>query len=146
MPLSAAECLFTEGKIILPEGCQDRTVNAFPVPAPGVPAFNISRDALNDAETLSAYVDRQLALMQAHLKGWKQTGRVPSVLGDNLLHGECVHASYLRDGRRVFQQQAVFNPQDNRILVFTMTCTAALTEADDAQFQRLLASFRFHEQ
>ncbi|MCX8959101.1 DUF1795 domain-containing protein [Erwinia psidii] len=145
MSLPAPECLFTEGKITLPEGYQDRTINAFPAPVPGASAFNVSRDALNDAETLSAYVDRQLALMQAHLKGWKQTGRVPSVLGDNLLHGECVHASYLRDGRRVFQQQAVFNTEDNHILVFTMTCTAALTEADNAQFQRLLASFRFNE-
>ncbi|OJH81798.1 hypothetical protein ASJ78_04809 [Serratia marcescens] len=82
--------------------------------------------------------------MEKHLKGWKQTERVPVLLGDNLLQGECVHASYLRDGKRVFQQQAVFNTSENKILVFTMSCTAVLTDGDSQQFQALLASFCFN--
>ena len=98
----------------------------------------------DDCETLSAYIDRQLTLIQKHLKGWKQTERVPVVLGNNLLQGECVHASYLRDGKRVFQQQAVFNTSENKILVFTMTCTAILTDGHSQQFQALLASFCFN--
>ena len=137
-------CVFTEGRITLPDHYQDRTVNVFILPGQNTPAFNISRDAINDDETLSAYIDRQLTLMQKHLKGWKQTERVPVVLGNNLLHGECVHASYLRDGKRVFQQQAVFNTAENAILVFTMTCTAMLTGGDNQQFHALLASFIFN--
>ncbi|WP_282601570.1 DcrB-related protein [Pantoea ananatis] len=50
----------------------------------------------------------------------------------------------MRDGKRVFQQQAVFNTSENRILVFTMTCTAILTDEDSHQFQALLASFCFN--
>ncbi len=137
-------CVFTEGRITLPDQYQDRTVNVFTLPGENTPAFNISRDSMNDDETLSAYIDRQLTLIQKHLKGWKQTERVPVVLGNNLLQGECVHASYLRDGKRVFQQQAVFNTSENRILVFTMTCTAILTDEDSHQFQALLASFCFN--
>ncbi|WP_168393558.1 DcrB-related protein [Erwinia amylovora] len=137
-------CVFTEGRITLPDRYQDRTVNVFTLPGENTPAFNISRDTLSDGEALEDYIDRQLTLMQKHLKGWKQTERVPVLLGDNLSQGECVHASYLRDGKRVFQQQTVFNTSENHILVFTMSCTAILTDVDSQQFQALLASFCFN--
>jgi len=140
----AQPCLFTEGQVTLPEGYQDRTVNVFTPPGADAPAFNISRDTLNPGETLAAYIDRQMALMAKHLKGWKQGERHESVLGDNLVTGEIIHASYLRDGKRTFQQQAVFNPSADRILVFTMSATRALEEVDSAMLLTLLQSFRFH--
>lgn len=137
-------CLFTEGQITLPDGCQDRTVNVFTLPGANAPSFNISRDSLSDGEALTAYIDRQLALMQPHLKGWQQAARAPAVLGDGLVDGECIHASYLRDGQRIYQQQAVFNTTGSHILVFTMTATAALSDAADALFRQLLISFCFN--
>ncbi|HBS5821040.1 TPA: DUF1795 domain-containing protein [Klebsiella variicola] len=137
-------CVFTEGRITLPDRYQDRTVNVFILPGENTPAFNISRDNLNEGESLPDYIDRQLALMEMHLKDWKLTESVPAVLGDNLLQGECIHASYLRDGKRIWQQQAVFNTAENHILVFTMSCTAILTDGDSQQFQALLASFSFN--
>ncbi|ELY3469269.1 DUF1795 domain-containing protein [Cronobacter malonaticus] len=137
--------LFNEGSISLPEGYQDRTVNVFVQPAAGAPSFNISRDALQPREILSAYIDRQLLLMQQHMKGWSHELRDSAVLGDNLLHGEIVHASYLRDGKRIWQQQAVFNIQDAHILVITMSSPTKLTERDNLLFMELLRSFRFHD-
>lgn len=141
----SSQCLFSEGLINFPDGYQDRTVNVFAPPAADAPAFNISRDALNPGETLAAYIDRQLALMEKHIKGWKQGERSDATLGDSLLQGEIVHASYLRDGKRVWQQQAVFNVDSHKILVFTMTCTRAMDDADNALFGELLRSFRFHQ-
>ncbi|MFH2742699.1 DcrB-related protein [Enterobacter hormaechei] len=140
----SSQCLFNEGMIAFPEGYQDRTVNVFAPPAADAPAFNISRDALNPGEALAAYIDRQLALMAKHIKGWKQGERSTATLGDSLLQGETVHASYLRDGKRIWQQQAVFNVDGDKILVFTMTCTRAPGDADGALFGALLRSFRFH--
>jgi hypothetical protein len=70
--------------------------------------------------------------------------RSAATLGDGLSQGEIVHASYLRDGKRIWQQQAVFNVDGNKILVFTMTCTRAPGDADRALFGDLLRSFRFH--
>jgi hypothetical protein len=137
-------CLFNEGQVSLPEGCQDRTVNVFTSPGGHAPSFNISRDTLNADENLAAYIDRQLALMQQHLKGWKQSDRSAAVLGDNLFQGEIIHASYQRDAKRIWQQQAVFTPQAQQILVFTMTSAATLTDADNARFKTLLRSFRLH--
>lgn len=146
MTATAQTCLFTEGQVTLPEGYQDRTVNVFTLPGINAPAFNISRDALNDAENLNNYIDRQLELMAQHLKGWKQTKRESAFLGDSLLQGESVNASYLRDGKRIFQQQAVFNTISSHIVVFTMSASAELNEADTTLFQRLLVSFRYNKQ
>ena len=140
----SSQCLFNEGMIAFPEGYQDRTVNVFAPPAADAPAFNISRDALNPGEALAAYIGRQLALMAKHIKGWKQGERSTATLGDSLLQGETVHASYLRDGKRIWQQQAVFNVDGDKILVFTMTCTRAPGDADVVLFGDLLRSFRFH--
>lgn len=139
-----SQCLFSEGQITFPEGYQDRTVNVFAPPAADAPAFNISRDALNPGEALAAYIDRQLDLMEKHIKGWKQGERSAATLGDNLSLGEIVHASYLRDGKRIWQQQAVFNVDSDNILVFTMTCSRAPGDVDSALFGDLLRSFRFH--
>ncbi|MBF2789761.1 MULTISPECIES: DcrB-related protein [Enterobacter] len=140
-----SQCLFSEGLLSFPQGYQDRTVNVFAPPAADAPAFNISRDALNAGESLAAYIDRQLSLMEKHIKGWKQGERRDATLGDGLLQGETVHASYLRDGKRIWQQQAVFNVENDKTLVFTMSCTRALGDADSALFGELLRSFRFHQ-
>lgn len=144
MSESSPKYHINEGLISLPDGYHDRTVNVFALPAGDAPAFNISRDALNPGEALAAYIDRQLALMAKHIKGWKQGERSAATLGDNLSTGEIVHASYLRDGKRIWQQQAVFNVDSDKILVFTMTCTRAPGDADSALFGDLLRSFRFH--
>ncbi|ALA01294.1 MULTISPECIES: DcrB-related protein [Enterobacter] len=144
MSESSPKYHINEGLISLPDGYHDRTVNVFALPAGDAPAFNISRDALNPGEALAAYIDRQLALMAKHIKGWKQGERSAATLGDNLSLGEIVHASYLRDGKRIWQQQAVFNVDSDKILVFTMTCTRAPGDADSALFGDLLRSFRFH--
>ena len=79
-----SQCLFSEGLINVPEGYQDRTVNVFAPPAADAPAFNISRDALNPGEALAAYIDRQLALMAKHIKGWKQ-GLAGHTVGSQVL-------------------------------------------------------------
>jgi len=141
MSESQATCLFTEGKVTLPDQYQDRTVNVFTLSGENAPAFNISRDTLSAGEVLQDYIDRQLALMDKHLKGWKLSLREATVLGGNVAKGECIHASYLRDSQRVFQQQAVFNLTDNHILVFTMTRAEKIRDTDSQCFQTLLASF-----
>lgn len=137
-------CQFSEGQVSLPEGYQDRTVNAFVASDTTAPSFNITRDVLKPDETLTAYIDRQISLMEKHLKGWKKVERGAVILGDNVLHGERVHASYLREGKRISQQQAVFITGDAHILVFTMSSAGNLTDTDNNLFENLLRSYRAH--
>lgn len=144
MKTQSADFVINEGVITLPEGWQDRTVNVFTPPDGCLPVFNISRDALENNETLNAYIDRQLALMQQHITGWQLAGRQPCVLGSERLTGENIHTRYQRDNQPIWQQQAVFSPDNRLVLVFTMTANAALTAADNATFQAMLGSFRLH--
>ncbi|WP_318011318.1 DcrB-related protein [Brenneria tiliae] len=100
----------------------------------------MSRDTLQPTETLSAYIDRQVQLLAQHLKGWRSDERQPVALGQTV-QGECVPASYLRDGKRIWQQQAVFALTDGSVLVFTQSKNDRLSDADKALFQALLGSF-----
>ncbi|MBH3071144.1 DUF1795 domain-containing protein, partial [Serratia marcescens] len=98
-----SRCGFTEGSVALPEGYVDRTVNVL-LPGDDVsPSINISRDALQPAEHLEGYVTRQLDVLAQGLKGWAFKSREPATLGDGLTAGEWVRASYLRDGKRIWQ-------------------------------------------
>lgn len=136
-------CLFTEGRVTIPGNYQERTVNVFIPLTPETPTINISRDFPAENETFSAYIERQLTLMQTHLQGWALAERAPCVLGDNLLQGESLYSNYLRDNNRFWQKQAVFIMPDNHILAFTMIAPE-LSDAANAQFQDMLASFRFN--
>lgn len=146
MTSETARCLFSEGSVALPQGYQDRTVNIFPPPTAGDAAFNISRDTPQPNEALDAYIDRQLELMTTHLKGWKTLAREAVCLGHEGLQGECLHASYQRGAERVWQRQAVFLTEPDKVLVFTLSKTAELNAEDEKAFSELLASFRFHPQ
>ncbi|WKV51672.1 DUF1795 domain-containing protein [Dickeya fangzhongdai] len=142
---SPAHCVFTEGCITLPNGYTDRTVNAFVPGKEGDAAITVTRDTLNDGESLNDYIDRQLALMSQHLKGWKTQQREAIWLGQQVLKGEGVQASYLRDGQRIWQQQAVFALDSAHILVFTLSKTAVLSDVDVSRFNVLLGSFTFNQ-
>lgn len=63
-------------------------------------------------------------------------------LGDGLAAGEWVRASYLRDGKRIWQNQAVFALAEGRVLVFTLAMARKLTPQDDALLQQVLNSYR----
>ncbi|MBH3069677.1 DUF1795 domain-containing protein, partial [Serratia marcescens] len=96
-------CAFSEGSVALPEGYADRTVNVLLAGDDVSPSINISRDALQPAENLESYVTRQLDALAQGLKGWAFKSREPATLGDGLTAGEWVRASYLRDGKRIWQ-------------------------------------------
>ncbi|EPH1424349.1 DcrB-related protein [Klebsiella aerogenes] len=137
-----SRCAFTEGSIALPEGYADRTVNVLLAGDDVSPSINISRDALQPAENLENYVTRQLDALAQGLKGWAFKSREPAMLGGDLLTGEWVRASYLRDGKRIWQSQAVFALADGRVLVFTLAMARKLTPQDDALLLQVLSSYR----
>ncbi|MBE3175416.1 DUF1795 domain-containing protein [Enterobacter cloacae complex sp. P29RS] len=137
-----SRCAFSEGSVSLPDGYRDRTVNVLLAGDDFSPSLNISRDALQPDEVLADYITRQLDELSRGLKGWMLKNREPASLGKDLLQGECVHASYLRDGKRVWQRQAVFALQEGRVLVFTLAHTRKLLPQDDALLQQVLDSYQ----
>ena len=137
-----ARCAFSEGSVALPEGYRDRTVNVLLAGDDLSPSVNISRDGLHADETLADYMDRQLESLSKALKGWVLKGRDPAALGGSVHRGERVTASYLRDGKRIWQQQAVFALPDGPVLVFTLAHTRKLTPDDEALLAQVLDSWQ----
>ncbi|UWS28279.1 DUF1795 domain-containing protein [Erwinia pyrifoliae] len=137
-----SRCTFTEGSVTLPEGYSDRTVNVLLAGDDASPSLNISRDTLQPGEAVADYITRQLATLSASLKGWVLKGREPAALGGEQLPGESVSASYLRDGQRIWQRQAVFALAQGRVLVFTLAQPRKPSPQDEALLQQVLASYR----
>lgn len=134
-----------EGTLTLADGFQDRTVNMFvlgsSIPAPL--SITLSRDDTLPGETLTAYVDRQVKLIAAKLRGHTLLGRKPATLSINEpLEGIQVDAYYLNDGRPLYQRQAAFEVAPGRILVFSTTSQSDFSKRQDQDWLALLASFR----
>jgi len=133
-----------EGQITLPEGYQDRSVNMFvlgnSVPAPL--SITVSRDNLLPGETLKPYVERQVKLIAAKLRGYTLLGKKPASLGEVALEGLQVDAYYLNDGRPLYQRQAAFELEPGRALVFSTTSQGDFSASQNQAWLDLLASFR----
>jgi hypothetical protein len=94
-------------------------------------------------EALAAYIDRQLALMEKHIKGWKQGERSAATLA-TAFHRVKLSMPATCAGNASGSSRPCLTVDSHKILVFTMTCTRALGDADSALFGDLLRSFRFH--
>lgn len=133
-----------EGSITLPEGFQDRTVNMF-VLGNSIPAplnITLSRDNLLPAEDMTAYIDRQIKLIAAKLRGYTLLGKKTAQLSASKpLAGVQIDAYYLNDGRPLYQRQAAFEIAPGRILVFSTTSQADFSSKQDESWLQLLNSF-----
>ncbi|BEO64150.1 hypothetical protein SMQE30_45730 [Serratia marcescens] len=140
--LDHSRCFFTEGSIALPEGYRDQSINVLLADDELAPSLNISRDVIPSDETLSDYLSRQLDALASNIQGWVLKAREPAVLGKSAVAGECILTSYLLDGVRVWQYQAVFVLASGQILVFTLAMARELTQQDDTLLQQVLSSYR----
>ncbi|WP_130908508.1 DUF1795 domain-containing protein [Pseudomonas sp. Sample_16] len=134
-----------EGSITLPEGFQDRTVNMF-VLGNSIPAplnITLSRDNMLPAEDLKAYIERQVKLIAAKLRGYTLLSKKAAALsGVQPFSGIQVDAYYMNDGRPVYQRQAAFEIEPGRILVFSTTSQADFSVTQNQNWLQLLASFK----
>lgn len=137
--------VFTEGCMAIPPGYQEQTTNLLlPQDPQSQPTLNITRDPLQPGETLDAYVDRQLALLEARLAGYKLLARGPARLGPpgDACEGRCIAASYRSGKHEVHQRQAVFLLDPARALIFTVSAGRPLSARQEQGWAEWLASYR----
>lgn len=139
--------LLHEGRITLPAGFQDRSVNMF-IPGNVVPApfsLTIARDTTQPGEALADYVDRQVGLIAAKLRKYKRQSTRDVQLGVQApIAGLQVDAHYQSDGRTIYQRQAAFLIATDRALVFSGTCQNPFDDHLDRLWADVLASFQAH--
>ncbi|WP_263261075.1 DUF1795 domain-containing protein [Pseudomonas sp. RIT-PI-S] len=134
-----------EGSIALPHGFQDRTVNMFvlgsSIPAPL--SITISRDTLLPSELLNAYVDRQVKMLAAKLRGYTLLAKKPVSLSTVApIEGVQIDAYYMNEGRPYYQRQAAFLTAPGRALIFSTTAQADFSPEQNQDWANLLASFQ----
>lgn len=137
--------VFTEGRMAVPPGYRESTTNLLlPADPQSQPTLNITRDPLQAGESLDAYVDRQLAMLEARLAGYKLHSRGPARLGpaDDGCEGRCIAASYRSGKREVHQRQAVFLLDPSQALIFTISAGRPLEVQEAQWWTDWLASYR----
>jgi len=133
-----------EGSIGLPQGFDDRTTNVFvPADPQHAPNLSITRDRLNEGESLPAYVDRQLALLKRRLPGHKLLDQATDTLGEGetALSGERIDCQYRNGAQVLRQRQAVFLVAPGRALIVSATTPRQADAAFDALWRGFLRSF-----
>lgn len=140
-----SQLVFTEGRTAIPPGYREQTTNVLlPEDPLSQPTLNITRDSLQPGETLDAYVERQLALLEARLSGYRLLGRGPAWLGpdDDACEGHCIAASYRSGNHEVHQRQAVFLLEPSRALILTVSAGRPLTASEEQWWGEWQASYR----
>ena len=133
-----------EGRITLPQGFEDRSVNMFilgsSIPAPL--SITLSRDNTLPGEELNTYFERQIKLISAKYKGYTVLGRSAAALSQaQPLPGLQVDAYFFNDRQAFFQRQAAFEVQPGRVLVFSTTRPGEFSAQQNTDWLTLLNSF-----
>lgn len=141
--------LLQEGTLHLSDDFIDRTVNTFSlgstIPAPL--SLTVARDKMLPDEDLSAYLKRQLKLLQSHIKGYKLINQKDQLtLANNpQIQGVLIEAYYKSDGRYYYQKQAAFEILPKKILVFSCTSQEPFTDAQNKLWDDVLERFQLNE-
>ena len=134
-----------EGSLAIPEGFKDRTVNVFVLgdSAPATLSITVSRDDFLPAETMDTYIDRQMKLIAAKLRGYTILGKRSAQLSQSTpFLGVQVDAYYIVENRPLYQRQAAFELGEGRVLVFSTTSQSNFTKQQDENWKALLSSFQ----
>ena len=129
----------------VPRHWEDKTLVAYASPPRDgqATAANLvmTRDALDERETLGDYADRQLAELARRLDGFELVRREETTLGG-------LPAIVLRFGSKaaagpLLQRLAVVEGRRRAVYCFTATTPKADAEQNDPLFDRILGSVRF---
>ncbi len=145
--------LLNEGRLDLPAAYTDNSTNVLILHDADGHTINvtISRDRLLTGEELAAYVDRQIGLLKKQIKGYKLIERSECQIGqaDAPLAAQQLRATLPGQHKTTLHQQQAGTVLPagefaGKVLVFTVTTTRPLNEAEQTLWKDLLASYRPH--
>ena len=129
-----------EGTIELPDEWIDRTMNVFTPDTSENPEWNIvvSRDKLDEGETLGDYLDKQLAEMPKALPRFRVQSNEEITVND--YPARKVVSTWIGEKGTLRQKQIVF-VRDGKSLVFTFTVLERLNHKYDSVLDKFIKSF-----
>ena len=131
-----------EGNFTIPDTTQDRTVNMLMLNyGPGGLTLVVTRDQIQQGETLDAMLTRQLRVLASQVKAFKEQQRELVVVGAAQLQGVRVATSFKQNNASLHQLQTMVRVGGDGVLVFTLSCASPLTAEQHACAQQVLDSF-----
>lgn len=129
-----------EGAIDLPDDWADRSMNVFTPDESENPEWNIvvSRDKLEEGETLDGYLEKQLEEMPKALPRFRLQSNEETRLDD--FPARRVVSTWIGEGGTVRQKQTVI-VKDGKSLVFTFTVLERLHQKYENVLDEFLNSF-----
>lgn len=131
-----------EGSFTVPDSTQDRSVNMLVLnQGPGGLTLVVTRDQMQEGESLDAMLTRQLRTLASQVKAFKQQEREEITVGEARLPGLRVATFFKQNNVGIHQQQTIVQLGGSAVLVLTLTCSSPLTADQGAYAQQLLDSF-----
>nr|WP_314267982.1 DcrB-related protein [uncultured Moellerella sp.] len=110
----------------------------------------INRATLGEDETVEQFCEKEVGKFANEMPGFKEEGKMLSHdLGNLKLPVVQIANSYLRNGERFHQVQSIVklpknklsNPNDDRLIIFTLSSFKEFTEYQRKHYVRVLNSF-----
>lgn len=147
MPNQLTRYRLQEGTVFVPSHFQDRSLNNFVLQSNGQMVFNIAvgRDIAKPGETLEAWGKRQMAILENNLSRIKLISQESAQLGatDEMITGIQFLYTYKSGIKTVYQRQAWFFINEQRVLNFSASSATPFNEELTGLWQEFLIGFVF---
>ena len=131
-----------EGIFTVPAQAQDRSVNMLVLNyGPGGLTLVVTRDLMQEGETLDGMLRRQLRTLGTQVKQLKHQEPAALQVGPASLSALQIAVTFKQNNATVHQLQTMVALRGKAVLVFTITCAAPLNAEQAAYAQQMLDSF-----
>lgn len=136
-----------EFSTVLPEGLKDKTVNIFSLTDEGPSDLGVvvARDRPVYGETLEAYTERQLTLLQQRLPLFRVLSKGQIEVGADPNKKPALQVDYAwQSGEgQMYQRQVIVHAEAaDTMLLFTATCKTRFEPQWEAMFSEMIANLR----
>ncbi|MBC4011863.1 DcrB-related protein [Morganella morganii] len=146
------EYIIPEGSFITSTPDLDNTINILIYRDPTLNEYNIiiHRAFLDQDETVEEFCENEVTNFTRDLPGFREEGKmITHELGPMKMKVVQIANSYLKEGERLQQVQSLIklpyhkdtNPNNNRLIIFTLSRTGEFTEYQRKHYVRVLNSF-----
>ncbi|THJ30658.1 DUF1795 domain-containing protein [Lampropedia aestuarii] len=137
--------LINEGILEIPDNLIDRSVNMLVTQDGKEVSYTISRDKLQTAEPLTAFIDRQLSDLSRQVSKFVESERIEINFKKSAQTGYQITSSFKQNGREYHQKQMVLVLKDQEsVLVVTGTSFEPWSSKNMAAWQSLLKNSELH--
>ncbi|THJ31583.1 DUF1795 domain-containing protein [Lampropedia aestuarii] len=131
--------IVNEGNFDIPDGLTDKTVNMLMTPDGQHVSYTMTRDKLQEGESLQDFINRQLKELSRQVSKFNELERLETPFANSPQPGWDIKSFFKQNGREFHQRQMVVLLRDERhVFIVTGTAFNAWSDSDLAAWQTML--------